>query len=63
MRGKLVTHAAPFPNIIYIVLFFSFYVPQQTLLQFLMQVFKASGLTIADTNIINDKQFQLIRFS
>jgi hypothetical protein len=28
-----------------------------------MQVFKASGLAIADTNIINDKQFQLIRFS
>ena len=29
---------------------------------FSLQVFKASGLTIADSNILSDKQFQLIRF-
>lgn len=28
----------------------------------LKQVFRASGLAIADTNIMSDKQFQLIRF-
>lgn len=47
-----------------ILLFFIFlYLSKQNSLLLLMQVFKASGLAIADTNIINDKQFQLIRFS
>lgn len=29
---------------------------------FSWQVFRAAGLAIADTNILHDKQFQLIRF-
>lgn len=32
------------------------------LINFFVQVFKASGLAVADANIIRDKQFQLIRF-
>lgn len=32
------------------------------LLFFSYQVFKVSGLAVADANVVHDKQFQLIRF-